>query len=59
MKLIDDIGFDQSFSLRLFQTSRHAGRQPADDTPEAVKSARLKRLQDAINAQRAALFRRP
>ncbi|HSE13772.1 MAG TPA: tRNA (N6-isopentenyl adenosine(37)-C2)-methylthiotransferase MiaB [Rudaea sp.] len=50
MKLIDDVGFDQSFS---FIFSRRPGTPAAnlpDDTPDSVKHARLARLQDAINA---------
>jgi tRNA-2-methylthio-N6-dimethylallyladenosine synthase len=50
MKLIDDIGFDQSFS---FIFSKRPGTPAAnlpDDTPDALKHARLMRLQAAINA---------
>ena len=50
MKLIDDVGFDQSFS---FIFSRRPGTPAAnlpDDTPEPVKHARLQRLQAVINA---------
>ena len=50
MKLIDDIGFDQSFS---FVYSARPGTPAAnlpDDTPEAVKKARLQHLQTAIEA---------
>ena len=50
MKLIEDIGFDQSFS---FIFSRRPGTPAAnlpDDTPDAVKHERLARLQVAINA---------
>ena len=50
MKLIEDIGFDQSFS---FIYSRRPGTPAAsldDDTPDAVKHERLSRLQAAINA---------
>jgi tRNA-2-methylthio-N6-dimethylallyladenosine synthase len=49
MKLIADIGFDQSYS---FVYSRRPGTPAAnlpDDTPEAVKLARLQRLQATIN----------
>jgi tRNA-2-methylthio-N6-dimethylallyladenosine synthase len=54
MKLIDDIGFDASFS---FVFSPRPGTPAAalhDDTPHAVKLARLQALQAAIeaNAQR-------
>ncbi|HST27660.1 MAG TPA: tRNA (N6-isopentenyl adenosine(37)-C2)-methylthiotransferase MiaB [Rudaea sp.] len=50
MKLVDDIGFDQSFS---FVYSRRPGTPAAnlhDDTPDAVKRERLARLQTTINA---------
>ena len=53
MKLIEDVGFDQSFS---FIYSRRPGTPAADlpdDVPEAVKHARLSRLQAAINANAA------
>ncbi len=45
MKLIDDVGFDQSFS---FIFSKRPGTPAAnlpDDTPDAIKHARLVRLQ--------------
>src|SRR4249920_582481 len=50
MKLIEDIGFDQSFS---FIYSKRPGTPAAnlpDDTPDAVKHERLQRLQTTINA---------
>ena len=50
MKLIGDIGFDQSFS---FIYSKRPGTPAAnlpDDTPAEVKSARLTRLQETITA---------
>jgi tRNA-2-methylthio-N6-dimethylallyladenosine synthase len=50
MKLIDEVGFDQSFS---FIYSRRPGTPAAslqDDTPDSVKRERLARLQAAINA---------
>ena len=49
MKLIADVGFDQSFS---FIYSRRPGTPAAslpDDTSDATKSARLKRLQSVLN----------
>jgi len=49
MALIADVGFDASFS---FVYSKRPGTPAADlpdDTPRAVKLARLARLQDAIN----------
>jgi tRNA-2-methylthio-N6-dimethylallyladenosine synthase len=53
MALIEDIGFDASFS---FVYSRRPGTPAADladDTPQAVKLERLARLQAAINANAA------
>jgi tRNA-2-methylthio-N6-dimethylallyladenosine synthase len=50
MKLIDDVGFDQSFS---FIFSKRPGTPAAnlpDDTPETVKKERLARLQAKLNA---------
>ena len=50
MKLIEDVGFDQSYS---FIYSRRPGTPAADledDTSEAVKHERLARLQATINA---------
>src|SRR5690348_6735736 len=55
MKLIEDVGFDQSFS---FIYSRRPGTPAADlddATPDAEKHARLERLQARINAQAAAI----
>ena len=49
MKLIADVGFDQSFS---FVYSKRPGTPAAnlpDDTPEVVKNERLKRLQAVLN----------
>ena len=51
MKLIDDIGFDTSFS---FVYSRRPGTPAADladDTPHEIKLQRLQRLQARINEQ--------
>jgi tRNA-2-methylthio-N6-dimethylallyladenosine synthase len=50
MKLVDDIGFDQSFS---FIYSKRPGTPAAnleDDTPDSVKHERLARLKAALNA---------
>ena len=57
MKLIEDIGFDQSFS---FIYSRRPGTPASnfpDDVPMEVKKARLRQLQDTINAQAAEISR--
>ena len=57
MKLIEDVGFDTSFS---FVYSRRPGTPAADlsdDTPQDVKLRRLQRLQALINEQAAAIAR--
>jgi tRNA-2-methylthio-N6-dimethylallyladenosine synthase len=50
MKLIDDVGFDQSFSFIFSARPGTPAANLADDTPAAVKHQRLERLQAAINA---------
>jgi tRNA-2-methylthio-N6-dimethylallyladenosine synthase len=55
MQLIQDVGFDQSFS---FIYSRRPGTPAADlsdDTTDAEKHARLERLQARINAHAATI----
>ena len=57
MKLIEEIGFDTSFS---FIYSRRPGTPAADlvdDTPQTVKLQRLQRLQALINEQAHAIAR--
>jgi tRNA-2-methylthio-N6-dimethylallyladenosine synthase len=57
MKLIEEIGFDASFS---FIYSRRPGTPAAalpDDTPHEVKRARLQRLQARIEQQAQAISR--
>ena len=59
MKLIDDVGFDASFS---FIFSPRPGTPAAalhDDTPHAVKLARLQQLQAVIDDNVAAHRREP
>ena len=53
MKLIDDIGFDNSFSYLYSPRTGTPAAELADDTPHEVKAARLKRLQDRIMEQEA------
>jgi tRNA-2-methylthio-N6-dimethylallyladenosine synthase len=58
MRLIDDIGFDNSFS---FIYSARPGTPAADlpdDTPESVKKTRLHALQSRIAQQAQAISRR-
>jgi tRNA-2-methylthio-N6-dimethylallyladenosine synthase len=55
MQLVDDVGFDASFS---FVYSRRPGTPAADladDTPQAVKLARLQRLQAKLEANARAV----
>jgi tRNA-2-methylthio-N6-dimethylallyladenosine synthase len=55
MRLIEDVGFDQSFT---FIYSRRPGTPAAslpDDVPHEVKQARLERLQARIGANAAAI----
>jgi tRNA-2-methylthio-N6-dimethylallyladenosine synthase len=57
MSLIEDVGFDQSFS---FLYSRRPGTPAAslpDDVPHEVKQARLERLQARIDANALAIGR--
>ncbi|MDX8385798.1 MAG: tRNA (N6-isopentenyl adenosine(37)-C2)-methylthiotransferase MiaB [Gallionella sp.] len=48
MKLIDDIGFDVSFSYLYSPRPGTPAAELTDETPEEVKTKRLKRLQDKI-----------
>jgi tRNA-2-methylthio-N6-dimethylallyladenosine synthase len=48
MKLIDEIGFDVSFSYLYSPRPGTPAAELRDDTPYEVKAARLKRLQDRI-----------
>jgi tRNA-2-methylthio-N6-dimethylallyladenosine synthase len=50
MKLVEDIGFDQSFSFIFSRRPGTPAANLADDTPESVKHGRLARLQATINA---------
>jgi tRNA-2-methylthio-N6-dimethylallyladenosine synthase len=50
MKLIDDIGFDNSFSFIFSPRPGTPAANLADDTPHEVKLRRLQTLQAAINA---------
>ncbi|PWK92202.1 tRNA (N6-isopentenyl adenosine(37)-C2)-methylthiotransferase MiaB [Fulvimonas soli] len=49
MKLIDDVGFDQSFSFIFSARPGTPAASLADDTPAEVKHARLARLQARLN----------
>jgi len=55
MKLITDVGFDQSFSFIFSKRPGTPAANLADDTSDAVKHARLERLQATINANAKAI----
>ncbi len=55
LKLIDDIGFDNSFSYLYSPRPGTPAAEMRDDTPLEVKSARLKRLQDKLSSQEDAV----
>ncbi|KAF1689504.1 tRNA (N6-isopentenyl adenosine(37)-C2)-methylthiotransferase MiaB [Pseudoxanthomonas taiwanensis] len=57
MKLIEEVGFDQSFSFIYSRRPGTPAADLADDTPDEVKHARLERLQAAINANAARISR--
>jgi tRNA-2-methylthio-N6-dimethylallyladenosine synthase len=59
MKLIDDIGFDASFSFVFSQRPGTPAAQLADDTPQTLKLQRLQQLQSRIedNARRISASR--
>lgn len=51
MKLIDEVGFDNSFSYLYSPRPGTPAAELRDDTPHEVKALRLKRLQDRIMEQ--------
>ena len=55
MKLIENVGFDHSFSFIYSARPGTPAAGFADDTPLAVKKRRLQRLQDRITAQARAI----
>ena len=55
MKLIDDIGFDVSFSYLYSPRPGTPAAEMRDEVPHEVKAARLKRLQDRITEQEASV----
>ncbi|MBS0591113.1 MAG: tRNA (N6-isopentenyl adenosine(37)-C2)-methylthiotransferase MiaB [Proteobacteria bacterium] len=55
MKLIDDVGFDQSFSFIFSKRPGTPAANLADDTSATEKHARLERLQATINANSKAI----
>jgi len=57
MKLITEIGFDDSYSFLYSPRPGTPAAELADDTPQRVKQARLARLQAQIEAQANAISR--
>jgi len=55
LKLVTDIGFDQSFSFIYSKRPGTPAANLSDEVSEAEKSLRLKRLQDTINKQAYAI----
>jgi tRNA-2-methylthio-N6-dimethylallyladenosine synthase len=55
MKLIDEVGFDASFSFLYSPRPGTPAAELADDTPQDVKARRLKRLQKRIEEQAQAI----
>jgi tRNA-2-methylthio-N6-dimethylallyladenosine synthase len=55
MKLIEEVGFDQSFSFIYSPRPGTPAASLPDDVPQAVKKARLARLQAQINQQARAI----
>lgn len=58
MALIDDIGFDTSFSFIFSPRPGTPAMEMTDETPAAIKSARLSRLQKRLEAQAQAISQR-
>ena len=50
LKLIDEVGFDNSFSYLFSPRPGTPAAEMRDDTPHEVKAARLKRLQDKLSS---------
>ncbi|MDH5424459.1 MAG: tRNA (N6-isopentenyl adenosine(37)-C2)-methylthiotransferase MiaB [Gammaproteobacteria bacterium] len=55
MRLIDDVGFDMSYSFIYSARPGTPASEYEDDVPMDVKKQRLQRLQDKINEQAAAI----
>jgi tRNA-2-methylthio-N6-dimethylallyladenosine synthase len=51
LRLVDEVGFDGSFSFVYSRRPGTPAAELADDTPQEVKRARLARLQRKIDAQ--------
>jgi tRNA-2-methylthio-N6-dimethylallyladenosine synthase len=55
MRLVEDVGFDASFSFLYSRRPGTPAADLADDTPQAVKLARLQRLQARLEANARAV----
>ncbi len=55
VRLIDEVGFDNSFSYLYSPRPGTPAAEMRDDTPHEVKASRLKRLQDRITEQENAV----
>jgi tRNA-2-methylthio-N6-dimethylallyladenosine synthase len=55
LKLIEDVGFDASFSFLYSLRPGTPAAEMADEVPQEVKAARLQRLQDLVTQQSEAL----
>jgi tRNA-2-methylthio-N6-dimethylallyladenosine synthase len=55
LKLLDEVGFDNSFSYLYSPRPGTPAAEMTDDTPHDVKAARLKRLQDRLSSQEDAV----
>jgi tRNA-2-methylthio-N6-dimethylallyladenosine synthase len=58
LKLVDEVGFDASFSFVYSRRPGTPAAELADDTPQDVKLARLYRLQARLDAQARAISER-
>ncbi|MGE5026964.1 MAG: tRNA (N6-isopentenyl adenosine(37)-C2)-methylthiotransferase MiaB, partial [Betaproteobacteria bacterium] len=58
MKLVEEVGFDASFSFIYSPRPGTPAAELADDTPQAVKLERLQRLQKKIDEQELAISRK-
>ena len=58
MQLIEEIGFDHSFSFLYSRRPGTPAADLADDTPQAIRQARLARLQGRIEVTAGAISRR-
>ena len=54
MKLIDDVGFDDSFSFIYSQRPGTPAAELLDDNPYEIKQERLQRIQEKIKCQASA-----